>query len=211
MTERLHMLESQVERLLVEVAKLGVLPAESGVVEEGTFEHDGLSRDAIRVVPPMGEEGTFEDDGLTCPLVRGVVPEVAAILSVSVDVGCATPLATTPLAKSPAPRAFVGGFADGKTQFFENEAEANVERMQVLELEADLERLRTSRSSCESTVVFLSDPATRPDWGDMRVQAAIANSRRVAAQAQHDISVILELLGRADEPRPGIRFGPDRI
>jgi hypothetical protein len=212
MSERLHLLESQVERLLAEVAKHGGLPAgSSGVVEEGTFEHDGLCRDAILVAPPTGEEGTFEYDGLTCPMVREVVPEVAAVPSVSVDVGCATPLVTTPSAKLPAPRAFVGGLADWKTQILENEAEANVERMQIAELEADLERLRTTRSSCELNVVFLSE-ASQPDFGDRRVQQeAIGFNHRMAAQAQHDISVILELLGRAEEPRPGIKVGPDRL
>jgi hypothetical protein len=211
--ERLHKLESQVERLLVEVAKLGVLPAECGVVEEGTFEHDGLSRDAINVAAPMGEEGTFEDDGLTCPVVRGVVPAVSALLEVSVDVGCATPMATTPLAKLSAPRAFVGGMAEGGRQSLENEGE--VERMQAVELENDLKHLRTSRSACEKTVVMLRDPASLPggrkDWDDMRVQRAMLNARRQHAQVQHDISVILQLLGRADEPRPGIKFGPDRL
>jgi hypothetical protein len=206
-------LESQVERLLVEVAKLGVLPAECGVVEEGTFEHDGLSRDAINVAAPMGEEGTFEDDGLTCPVVRGVVPAVSALLEVSVDVGCATPMATTPLAKLSAPRAFVGGMAEGGRQSLENEGE--VERMQAVELENDLKHLRTSRSACEKTVVMLRDPASLPggrkDWDDMRVQRAMLNARRQHAQVQHDISVILQLLGRAEEPRPGIKFGPDRL
>jgi hypothetical protein len=208
MAERLHMLESQVERLLVEVSKQGGwLAGSRGVVEEGTFEHDGLSRDAIRVAPPTGEEGTFENDGLTCPKVRGVLPEVAAVPSVAVDVGCATPLSTTHCAKPPAPRAFVGGLAEWKTQILEDEAEAKVEQLQVAALEADLERLRITRSSCEQNVVFLSE-ASLPDVGD---QEAVCFNHRLAAQAQHDISVILELLGRADEPRPGIKFGPDRL